>query len=370
MPAHLLLDLGGETGAAVEHREEHAADGEVRVEAKPNQLDRLHELGEPLERVVLRLHRHENTVGGGERVHRQRPERGRTVEEDEVVLVGPRRERLGEVALVVVATGELDDRARELGLCRNEVEVLERGVLDELGERSAVEEVVARRSVRAHPEPGRRVGLRVEVDDERTLAGLRKAGGKIDGGRRLTDAALLVRESVDPGHPTVIVAAAPDTADIVDAVKTADVLDEYGDRAAVCLVQFRSFGAPAFSGRIATVRCLGDNVLVRAAAGEPGEGRVLVVDGGGSPHCALLGGNIAALARDNGWAGVVINGCVRDAAELDALGLGVKALGTNPRPSRKDGHGETGVPVAIGQVTFRPGEMLYADEDGVVVVPD
>jgi regulator of ribonuclease activity A len=152
-------------------------------------------------------------------------------------------------------------------------------------------------------------------------------------------------------------------------MKTADVLDEYGSRAAVCLLPFRSFGTAAFSGRVATVRCFEDNVLVRAAAGEPGAGRVLVVDGGGSPRCALLGDDIATLARDNGWAGVVINGCVRDAAGLDELGLGVKALGTNPRPSRKDGEGERNVVVGFGEVTFEPGALLYADEDGVVVGP-
>ena len=151
-------------------------------------------------------------------------------------------------------------------------------------------------------------------------------------------------------------------------MKTAEVLDSYGDRARVCLLPFRSFGAPAFSGRIATVRCFEDNVLVRAAASEPGEGRVLVVDGGSSLRCALLGDNIAALALEHGWAGVVINGCIRDAAELDALGLGVKALGTNPRPSRKGGEGERGVDVEFGEVTFEPGALLYADEDGIVVV--
>jgi regulator of ribonuclease activity A len=152
-------------------------------------------------------------------------------------------------------------------------------------------------------------------------------------------------------------------------MKTADVLDEYGDRAGVCLLPFRSFGAPAFSGRIATVRCFEDNVLVRDAASGAGEGRVLVVDGGGSQRCALLGDNIAALALEHGWAGVVINGCVRDAAELDALGLGVKALGTNPRPSRKGGDGERDVAVEFGEITFAPGALLHADEDGVVVVP-
>jgi regulator of ribonuclease activity A len=151
-------------------------------------------------------------------------------------------------------------------------------------------------------------------------------------------------------------------------VATADVLDEHGDRAAVCLLRFRSFGAAAFSGRIATVRCFEDNVLVRARAEEEGKGRVLVVDGGGSFRCALLGDSIARLALEHGWAGVVVNGCVRDAAALDALALGVKALGTNPRPSRKDGAGAVDVPLAFGSVTFEPGAMLYADGDGVVVV--
>ncbi len=149
---------------------------------------------------------------------------------------------------------------------------------------------------------------------------------------------------------------------------TADVLDEFGERAAVCLLPFRSFGPAAFSGTIATVRCHEDNVLVRACLAEPGEGRVLVVDGGGSGRCALLGDNLARLGLGNGWAGVVVNGCVRDAAGLASLGLGVKALGTNPRPSRKEGAGVTGVPVDFGGVTFEPGARLHADEDGVVVV--
>ncbi len=152
-------------------------------------------------------------------------------------------------------------------------------------------------------------------------------------------------------------------------VATTDILDEHGDRAAVCLIQFRSFGRPAFTGRIATVRCHEDNVLVRDRVGSPGDGRVLVIDGGGSRRCALLGDNLAGLALANGWAGIVINGCVRDAAALDELGIGVKALGTNPRPSRKDGAGAVEVPVVFGGVTFEPGATLYADGDGVVVLP-
>ena len=151
---------------------------------------------------------------------------------------------------------------------------------------------------------------------------------------------------------------------------TAEVLDEYGERAAVCLVQFRSFGRAAFSGRIATVRCFEDNVLLRTCLEDPGEGRVLVVDGGGSYRCALLGDNIATLALESGWAGIVIYGCVRDSVALDSLDLGVKALGTNPRPSRKAGAGELGVPLDFGGVVFTPGAQLYADEDGVVVIAD
>ncbi len=149
---------------------------------------------------------------------------------------------------------------------------------------------------------------------------------------------------------------------------TAEVLDEHGERAAVCLLQLRSFGRAAFSGRVATVRCFEDNVLLRSCLDEPSEGRVLVVDGGGSLRCALLGDNIAELALGNGWAGVVINGCVRDSAALDSLDVGVKALGTNPRPSRKDGAGGVGVALEFGGVVFEPGAMLYADEDGVVLV--
>jgi regulator of ribonuclease activity A len=151
---------------------------------------------------------------------------------------------------------------------------------------------------------------------------------------------------------------------------TAEVVDEHGDRASVCLIQFRGFGQSDFSGRISTVRCLEDNVLLRLRVQEPGDGRVLVVDGGGSFRCALLGDKIARVALENGWSGIVVNGCVRDSDALDGLGLGVKALGTNPRPSRKDGAGAVDVPVTFGGVTFEPGAELHADEDGVVVVAD
>jgi regulator of ribonuclease activity A len=150
---------------------------------------------------------------------------------------------------------------------------------------------------------------------------------------------------------------------------TADLLDDYGDGAAVCEIEFRQFGGVRnFAGEISTVRCHEDNVLVKQRVSEPGHGRVLVVDGEGSLRVALVGDMVAGLARDNGWAGLLIYGAVRDVASLAGLELGVKALGTNPRPSGKTGAGEIDAPVTFGGVTFRPGAILYSDEDGVVVV--
>jgi regulator of ribonuclease activity A len=110
-------------------------------------------------------------------------------------------------------------------------------------------------------------------------------------------------------------------------------------------------------------------VLVRERLSSPGDGRVLIVDGGGSLRCALVGDNLARMGRANGWAGIVLNACVRNSAALDELGFGIKALGTNPRRSGKDGGGEVDVPVTFGEVTFVPGAELYGDEDGVVVLP-
>jgi regulator of ribonuclease activity A len=150
---------------------------------------------------------------------------------------------------------------------------------------------------------------------------------------------------------------------------TADILDELPD-AGVCLLPLRSFGGRrAFSGELRTVRCFEDNVLLKRALGEPGDGRVLVVDAGGSMRVAVLGDNIGALAQESGWAGIVVNGCVRDVDALAGLDLGILALGSNPRPSGKAGDGEVDVPVTFGDVMFRPGDMLYADADGVVVLP-
>lgn len=109
-------------------------------------------------------------------------------------------------------------------------------------------------------------------------------------------------------------------------------------------------------------------MLLRGQVSEPGGGRVLVVGGGGSFACALLGDNIAEIAVRNGWAGIVVNGCVRDVVALAELPIGIKALGTNPRPSGKAGGGETGVPVTFGGAEFAPGSILHADDDGVIVL--
>lgn len=126
-------------------------------------------------------------------------------------------------------------------------------------------------------------------------------------------------------------------------------------------------GAAAFMGPIETLRVFEDNALVRAILEEPGAGRVLVVDGGGSLRCALLGDQLAALGARNGWAGVVVNGCVRDTADLAAIALGVMALAPHPRRSVKRGEGERGVTLHFAGLTLSPGHYLYADGDGVIV---
>jgi regulator of ribonuclease activity A len=151
-------------------------------------------------------------------------------------------------------------------------------------------------------------------------------------------------------------------------VSTADLYDERGDELDSCDLQLRQYGGrSAISGRIVTVRCFQDNALVRSVLSEPGEGRVLVVDGGGSLHTALMGDVIAGMAVANGWSGVVINGAVRDVAALRRLDLGIKALGSNPRKSAKTGAGERDVPVTFGGVTFHPGAELFSDDDGILV---
>jgi regulator of ribonuclease activity A len=133
---------------------------------------------------------------------------------------------------------------------------------------------------------------------------------------------------------------------------------------------FRSFGArPRFAGKVSTVKCFEDNALVKAAVESPGQGRVLVVDGGGSLRRALLGGNLGAAAATNGWAGVVIDGAVRDVAELAECDLGILALAPVPMPTLKRNEGQRDVAVQLQGVWVRPGDWLVADADGIVVMP-
>jgi regulator of ribonuclease activity A len=155
-----------------------------------------------------------------------------------------------------------------------------------------------------------------------------------------------------------------------DHFATADLCDVHTGLVEVCDPVFRDFGGTlAFLGSIETVKVFEDNVLVRQTLEMPGEGRVLVVDGGGSTRRALVGELVAQLAIDNGWAGLVLYGSVRDTAQLVTLPVGIKALAATPRRSDKDGAGRRGDPVRFAGVLFTPGDWLYADGDGVVVAP-
>jgi regulator of ribonuclease activity A len=152
------------------------------------------------------------------------------------------------------------------------------------------------------------------------------------------------------------------------SMSTADLCDEHGDGVQVCEPIFSPFGGrSAFSGPVSTVRCFEDNSRVREAVESPGNGRVLVVDGGGSRRRALLGDKLGVAAVNNGWSGVIIHGCIRDCAELGRLPLGIRALGTMPLRSEKRGEGERDVPVRFAGVTFRPGDHVVVDEDGIVL---
>jgi len=149
---------------------------------------------------------------------------------------------------------------------------------------------------------------------------------------------------------------------------TADLCDAFEDKLHVVQSMFHRYGRlTAFDGPIATVKCYEDNSKVRDALGEPGDGRILVVDGGGSLRRALLGDMLGELAVENGWKGIVINGCIRDSEAIDKLELGVRALGTIPLKTHKRGDGQRDVSLSFAGVTFRPGEHLYADADGIVV---
>ena len=150
--------------------------------------------------------------------------------------------------------------------------------------------------------------------------------------------------------------------------QTADLCDTHGANVHVVQPMFRSLGGKkAFHGAIATLKVFEDNSLVRSTLETPGNDRVLVVDGGGSTRCALVGDQLGVLAVDNGWAGIIVYGCIRDSRVIGTMDLGVFALGTHPRKSVKKNVGDSDVPVTFGGVTFTPGEHVYADEDGVIV---
>lgn len=153
--------------------------------------------------------------------------------------------------------------------------------------------------------------------------------------------------------------------------KTADLYDTYEEKLQVCEPIFQHFGRNrSFNGQIATLKCFEDNSIVSQHLGQPGEGRILVVDAGGSLRCAMLGDILAQKSVDNGWTGVLMFGCIRDLEEIGRMPLGVLALAANPRKSIKKGVGEAGIPVNFAGVTFRPGEWLYADLDGIVVLKE
>ena len=152
---------------------------------------------------------------------------------------------------------------------------------------------------------------------------------------------------------------------------TTDLCDAHPE-IQVCEPLFRVFGGNAhFAGPITTLKVFEDNTLIKQAVESPGEGRVLVVDGGGSPRHGLVGGNLAASAAQNGWAGLVVYGYIRDVDELAEQPLGVRALGAFPRKSERGMHsGHVGRTVTFAGVVFREGAWLCADRDGIVVLPE
>ncbi|SFR49255.1 regulator of ribonuclease activity A [Marinobacter daqiaonensis] len=150
-------------------------------------------------------------------------------------------------------------------------------------------------------------------------------------------------------------------------IVTPDICDDHPE---VQVVEpgFQNFGGlTAFGGEIVTVKCFEDNSVVKEQVAQPGNGRVMVVDGGGSRRAALLGDMLAEQASENGWAGLIIYGCIRDVDVIRQTHLGVQALATHPRKTEKKGIGDLNVPVTFGGVTFQPGHYVYADNNGIVV---
>ncbi|MES3674716.1 ribonuclease E activity regulator RraA [Halomonas elongata] len=150
-------------------------------------------------------------------------------------------------------------------------------------------------------------------------------------------------------------------------IPTPDICDDYPDVEILEPLLVNFGGLEAFHGPVRTVKCFEDNSLVKQAVDEPGDGAVLVVDAGGSTRCAMLGDMLAEKAAGNGWAGVIMYGCVRDVDELAETELGIQALAAHPRRSEKRGEGQRDIPVTFGGVTISPGQWLYADNNGVLI---
>jgi regulator of ribonuclease activity A len=152
--------------------------------------------------------------------------------------------------------------------------------------------------------------------------------------------------------------------------KTADLCDEHSDSLKIAQPLFNDYGKKiSFGGEISTVKCFEDNSLVRSQLEQPGNGRVLVVDGGGSTRCAMVGDILAQMGADNGWSGIIVYGCIRDSGVIATINIGVKALGTLPLKSLKKGEGDIDITVHFADVDFVPGQFAYADEDGIIVSP-
>jgi regulator of ribonuclease activity A len=154
--------------------------------------------------------------------------------------------------------------------------------------------------------------------------------------------------------------------------KTPDLCDQYENNTAadvrVVSPMFQRYGQrPSFAGQIVTLKLFEDNTLVREVLGENGQGKVLVIDGGGSLRCALVGDQLAILAAKNGWEGIVVYGCIRDSADIAGIDIGIRAINTHPLKSIKKGVGDRDLTVTFGGVSFVPGDWIYADEDGVIV---
>ena len=150
--------------------------------------------------------------------------------------------------------------------------------------------------------------------------------------------------------------------------KTADLCDDYSDQLEIVEPGYLSYGGHAsFYGPVSTIKCFEDNSKVREQLSTPGHGRVLVVDAGGSKRCAMLGDLLAQKGVDNGWASVIMHGLIRDSDDISRMPIGVRALGTHPKKSEKKNMGFVDMDVSFSGVSFRPGDYVYADHDGIVL---